>query len=147
MGRTWSASRETLMKIAWSSVVASIVALLASLVPVQAHHAFAAEFDAAKPVTLTGTVARVAWTNPHAHFQLDVTDQSGNVTSWDFELGSPNALMRRGWSRQALKPGDMITASGYLAKDGTHLANARSVTFGDGRKIFAGSSIDAGSSQ
>jgi hypothetical protein len=133
------------MRTALAAVSGIGVLLLAA--PALAHHAFAAEFDAAKPVTLTGTVARVAWTNPHAHFQLDVTDQSGNVTSWDFELGSPNALMRRGWSRQALKPGDMITASGYLAKDGSHLANARSVTLSDGRKIFAGSSIDTGSSQ
>ena len=106
-----------------------------------AHHSFAAEFDATKPITLTGTVAMVAWTNPHAHIHVDVSD-SGKVTSWDFELGSPNALIRRGWSARTLKPGETITVSGYRAKDGSALANARSVTLGDGRKIFAGSSLE-----
>ena len=135
------------MKITWSCVAVLGATLLASQATVLAHHAFAAEFDVAKPVTLTGTIAKIAWTNPHAHIQLDVTDQAGTVTSWDFELGSPNALMRRGWSRQTLKPGDMIIASGYLAKDGSHLANARSITLGDGRKVFAGSSVDPSSTQ
>jgi hypothetical protein len=135
------------MKTISSSLLVLSAALLASRVTVGAHHAFAAEFDAAKPITLTGTVARLAWTNPHAHFQLDVTDQDGHLTSWDFELGSPNALMRRGWSRQSLKPGEKITATGYLAKDGSYLANARSVTLSDGRRIFAGSSVDGGPGQ
>jgi hypothetical protein len=136
-----------LMKIASLGAVAVSTALLGSQVPVRAHHSFAAEFDAKQSVTLTGTVATIKWTNPHAHISVDVKDQTGNVTSWDFEMGSPNALMRRGWSRSSLKPGDVITVSGYLAKDGSHVANARSVTLGDGRKVFAGSSIETDQAQ
>jgi len=109
----------------------------------RAHHAFSAEFDAAKPITLTGTVAKVAWTNPHAHIHVDVADRAGKVTTWDFELGSPNALMRRGWSTRSLKPGDQVTVNGYLAKDGSSLANARSITLSDGHELFAGSSNDS----
>jgi hypothetical protein len=130
------------MKTTWLHVLAVSIALLVAQRAVQGHHAFSAEFDATKPITLTGTVAKIEWTNPHAHFILDVKDQGGAVTSWDFETGSPNALMRRGWSRSSLKPGDMITVSGYVAKDGSHLANARSVTLSDGRTVFAGSSSE-----
>jgi len=119
------------------------LALWVTQTATHAHHAFSAEFDAAKPITLTGTVARVAWTNPHAHIHVDVTDKAGKVTTWDFELGSPNALMRRGWSRTSLKPGDQVTVNGYLAKDGAALANARSITLGDGRELFAGSSNES----
>jgi hypothetical protein len=135
------------MKTAWLGVVAVITAVLAPQATVWAHHSFAAEFDAKKSITLTGTVASIKWTNPHAHISVDVKDQTGTVTSWDFEMGSPNALMRRGWSRSSLKPGDMITVNGYLAKDGSHLANARSVMLGDGRTVFAGSSIETAPAQ
>jgi hypothetical protein len=135
------------MKGTWSGVVGVSAVLLVAQVPVSAHHAFAAEFDAKKSVTLTGTVASIKWTNPHAHVSVDVKDQNGSVISWDFEMGSPNALMRRGWSRSSLKPGDMITVTGYLAKDGTHLANARSITLSDGRNVFAGSTIETGQTQ
>jgi hypothetical protein len=110
---------------------------------VQAHHAFSAEFDVAKPITLTGTVAKVAWTNPHAHIHVDVADRAGKVTTWDLELGSPNALMRRGWSARSVKPGDQVTVNGYLAKDGSSLANARSITLSDGHELFAGSSTES----
>jgi Family of unknown function (DUF6152) len=120
------------------------LALLVMPAAALAHHSFAAEFDAAKPITLSGTLVRVAWTNPHAHLHVDVTE-AGKVTSWDFELGSPNALMRRGWSAHSLKPGETITVNGYRAKDGTSMANARSITTADGRKMFAGSSIDTDS--
>ncbi len=131
------------MKAIWSGViVAGAVVLLARSAP-SAHHSFAAEFDVMKPVTLTGTVTRLAWTNPHAHIHVDVKEPTGQVTSWDFELGSPNALIRRGWSGKTLKPGDVITVSGYLARDGSHLANARAVTLSDGRKVFAGSSLES----
>jgi hypothetical protein len=130
------------MKTIWLSVVAISVGLLVAETPLWAHHSFAAEFDAEKPVVLVGTVTIVAWTNPHAHIHVDVPDQAGNVATWDLELGSPNALKRRGWSMNALKVGDKITVSGYPAKDGTHLANARSMTMSDGRTLFAGSSSE-----
>lgn len=116
--------------------------LAATAVPAFAHHSFAAEFDAKKPVTLTGTVTKLEWTNPHARFHVSVKDESGATTVWDFELGSPNGLMRHGWTRNSLKPGDQVTVMGYPAKDGTKLVNARSVTLADGRKIFAGSPED-----
>jgi len=109
-----------------------------------AHHSFAAEYDSAKPVTLKGAVTKMEWMNPHARFYVDVKDEGGKVTNWEFELGSPNGLMRRGWTRNSLKPGDVIIVEGYLAKDGSKLANARNVTLTDGRKIFAGSSDDGG---
>jgi hypothetical protein len=109
-----------------------------------AHHSFAAEFDASKPISLTGKVIELRWSNPHAHIYVDVADTSGTSVPWDFELGSPNALVRRGWSRTALKPGDTITVSGYLAKTVAHLANARSVILADGRIVFAGSSYENG---
>jgi hypothetical protein len=109
-----------------------------------AHHSFAAEYDSAKPVTLKGTVTKMEWTNPHARFYVDVKDESGKVINWELELGSPNGLMRRGWTRNSLKPGDAVIVEGYLAKDGSSLANARQVTLADGRKVFAGSSDDGG---
>jgi Family of unknown function (DUF6152) len=112
--------------------------------PAFAHHSFAAEYDAAKPVTLKGVVTKMEWANPHARFYVDVKDDAGAVTNWELELGSPNGLMRRGWTRSSLKPGDAVIVEGYLAKDGSKLANARQVTMGDGRKIFAGSSDDGG---
>jgi hypothetical protein len=130
------------MKLPWLS--AFVFGAVCSLSPmtVSAHHAFSAEFDAEKAVTLTGTLAVIEWTNPHAHIQINVTDQGGAVTGWNFELGSPNALIRRGWSRTTVHVGDTITVSGYLAKDGSHMANARSVTLSDGRTVFAGSSAE-----
>jgi hypothetical protein len=109
-----------------------------------AHHSFAAEYDSAKPVTLTGTVTKVEWMNPHARFYLDVKDETGKVNNWEFELGSPNGLMRRGWTRNSLKEGDTVTVSGSLAKDGSKLANARTVKLSDGREVFAGSASETG---
>jgi hypothetical protein len=110
--------------------------------PLFAHHSFAAEFDAAKPVVLKGAVTKLEWTNPHAHFFIDVKDETGKVTNWDLETGSPNALQRAGWGRNSLKIGDQLTVNGFLAKDGSKLANARTVHFADGRNVFAGSSGD-----
>jgi len=121
--------------------------LLVAAAPALAHHSFAAEYDNNKSLKLTGTVTKVEWMNPHARFYVDVKDEGGKVTNWEFELGSPNGLMRRGWTRNSLKPGDTVTVSGYQAKDGTSLGNARTVSLADGRKVFAGSTDDGGPTQ
>jgi hypothetical protein len=109
----------------------------------QAHHSFAAEFDRAKPITLEGTITKVEWTNPHARIYIDVKDDaSGEVISWDFELGPPNGLMRQGWNRNSLREGHIVKISGFLSKDQTHVANARTVHLPDGRQVLTGSSFD-----
>jgi hypothetical protein len=113
-------------------------------VPAFGHHSFAAEYDSTKPMSATGEVTKVEWMNPHARFYVDVKDEGGKTTNWEFELGSPNGLMRQGWTRNSLKPGDTISVEGYLAKDGSKLANARTVKLSDGRKVFAGSTTDGG---
>jgi hypothetical protein len=105
-----------------------------------AHHSFAAQYDANKPVTLKGTVSKVEWTNPHARFYVDVRDENGTVTNWNLELASPNVLVRNGWTRKSLNVGDEIVVEGSLAKDGSKMANARVVRLADGRRVFAGSS-------
>ena len=122
-------------------VLATSISLLAAR-SVLAHHSFSAEFDENRQVTLTGVVTKVEWMNPHAHFTVEVKDDSGSMLSWDFETGSPNALSRRGWTRNSLKLGDIVTVQGLRAKDGSKIASARSVTLADGRKIFAGSADD-----
>jgi len=119
--------------------LAATAGLLVYLAPVDAHHSFAAEYDAAKPIKLTGKVTKVEWTNPHARFYIDVVDASGKVTNWNLELGSPNVLKRAGWNRTDLKEGDTVTIEGAQAKDGSHMANARTVDL-NGRHLFAGSS-------
>jgi Family of unknown function (DUF6152) len=128
-------------------VAATLSLMMLTSIPAFPHHAFAAEFDAKKPITLTGTVTKIEWTNPHARFYVSVTDPGGGTTVWDLELASPNGLMRRGWSRTSIKPGDTVTVMGYLAKDGSKMANTRSVTLTDGRKIFAGTPDDGGPTQ
>jgi hypothetical protein len=105
-----------------------------------AHHSFAAEFDANSPIDLTGTVTKVAWANPHTFFYIDVTTDKGEVENWALEMGSPNGLMRRGWTRDSMKIGDVVTVAGSRAKDGSFKGNARSVTLSGGRRLFAGSS-------
>ena len=115
------------------------IALVASSAPLVAHHSFAAEYDAKKPVTLKGAVTRIEWTNPHARFYVDVKDDKGTVTNWNLELASPNVLARQGWTRNSLKVGDVISVEGSMAKDGSNMANARNVTLPDGRRVFAGS--------
>jgi hypothetical protein len=105
-----------------------------------AHHSFAAEFDANSPIELTGTVTKVAWANPHTFFYIDVTNAKGEIEPWALEMGSPNGLMRRGWTRDSMKIGDVVTVTGSRAKDGSFKGNARSVTLSTGRKLFAGSS-------
>ena len=108
--------------------------------PAFAHHAFAAEFDRDRPIEVTGTVTNVEWMNPHARFYVDVEDDNSAVVKWDFELGSPNGLMRQGWRRDSLKPGDVVTVSGWRARNAPNVANARAVKLGDGREVFASSS-------
>jgi predicted methyltransferase len=107
-----------------------------------AHHSFEAEFDRNKTVQIKGAVTQLEWTNPHAHLYIDSKDDTGHVTNWNFELGSPNLLRRMGWTKEALHPGDIITVEGYRAKDGSNLANARKITMADGKQVFAGSSAE-----
>jgi len=125
------------MRATFAIVVAG---LLLAAVPAVAHHSFAAEFDANKPIKLTGTVTKIEWMNPHAYFYIDVKDESGKVTNWGLEMGSPNGLMRQGWSRNSMKIGDEITVEGSRAKDGSNIGNARSVMMSDGKRLFAASS-------
>ena len=124
--------------------VVAALGLLVPVAPVLAHHSFAAEYDASKPVTLKGTVTKVEWTNPHARFYVAVKDDAGNVTNWNLELASPNVLARNGWTRHSLNEGDQITVEGSKAKDGSNLANARVVTLASGKKVFAGSNVPDG---
>jgi Family of unknown function (DUF6152) len=108
---------------------------------VSAHHSFAAEFDSSKVVNLMGTVTKVEWQNPHTFFYLDVKDDSGAVTNWALELGSPNGLMRDGWTRNTLKIGDVVTVEGSQARTGKPIANARVITLkATGQRLFAASS-------
>jgi len=116
--------------------------LIISVAPLAAHHSFEAEYDFNKTVKLTGTVTKVEWLNPHARFYIDVMDDNGKVTSWNLELGPIVILVRQGWRKDSLKPGDQVTVEGFLAKDGNALANARRVTLPDGRRVFAGSSAE-----
>jgi hypothetical protein len=131
-----------------SLAVCTAFALIAATGPVAAHHSFAAEFDANKPLTVSGTVTKLEWTNPHARLYVDETDATGKVVnSWDFELGPPNGLMRNGWNRNSLKAGHKVTVTGFHSKTNPHVANARTVTLADGRRVFAGSSFDTGPAQ
>lgn len=132
-----SLDMRVLLSIAFVSVLAPLAAL--------AHHSFAAEYDSKKPVELKGTVTGIDWVNPHAWIHMEVKDESGKAANWDCELGSPNLLMRNGWRKDSIKPGDSIIVNGSAAKDGTNIANARTVKMGDGRRVFnAGSSGEPG---
>ncbi len=108
--------------------------------PVQTHHAFSAEFDAAQPVTFEGTVTRMEWINPHCWIHIEVTAEDGTTEEWAIETGTPNVLFRRGLTKDALLPGTEVIVEGYKAKDGSRRANGRDVTFADGTTAFVGSS-------
>jgi hypothetical protein len=114
--------------------------LLLPVAPLWAHHAFAAEFDAKKPIKLQGTITKIEWINPHSWIHIDVKNSDGTTTSWMIECGSPNTLFRRGFTKDSLPSGVEVIVDGYLAKDGGNRANGRDVTFADGKKLFLGSS-------
>ena len=122
----------------------AVLALATTAAPVRAHHAFASEFDAESPVTLRGTVTIMEWVNPHSWIHIDVKGTDGAVVSWMVEGGSPNALLRLGFTKNALMPGMEIVVDGYQAKDRSKTAVGRSLTLADGRKLFLGSSAPGG---
>lgn len=124
----------------WSSVAGVALLLTVTAAPAAAHHAFAAEFDAAKPIHLEGTVTRMEWINPHAWVHIDVEKPDGAVERWMIEGGTPNTLLRRGFTKKSLLPGTKIVVDGYQAKDGSLKGNGRDLTLPDGRKLFLGSS-------
>ena len=116
-----------------------ILALATGAAPA-AHHAFSAEFDGSKPVTLKGTVTRMEWINPHSWLHIDVTGPDGKVVKWEIEGGAPNALFRRGWNKNSVPVGTVVVVEGFRAKDGSNRANGQSVTLADGKKLFLSSS-------
>jgi hypothetical protein len=129
------------MRIKSAALLATVGLILAAPVAkVSAHHSFAAEFDANKPITVTGTVTKMEWTNPHVWIHVDVKKPDGKIENWGFEAGTPNVLFRRGFTRQSLAVGTEVKIDGYKAKDGTLRGNGRDITLPDGRTLFVGSS-------
>jgi hypothetical protein len=123
-----------------SSIILAAAAVIA--VPAIAHHSFAAEFDATKTIDLTGVVTKVEWANPHTFIYIDVETESGDYENWAIEMGSPNGLMRRGWTRNSLQIGDVVNITGSRARDDSFKGNARAVVLANGERLFAGSSQD-----
>jgi hypothetical protein len=126
------------MKI-WTRTLLAMLVTATAAGTAMAHHSFAAEFDASKKLNLTGTVTKVQWRNPHTYFYIDVKGEDGQIHNWAMELGSPNVLMRRGWTRDSLKLGDQVTVEGSRARDNSYKGNATSVVMGDGKRMFNGS--------
>ena len=131
------------MKLRSLSAAAALLALLAPC-GVHAHHAFAAEFDREQPIEITGAVTKVEWMNPHARIYVDAPDpdREGEVFNWNLELSSPNVLMRRGWRRDSLEIGDVVTVNGWRARNNPHVGNVRDVVRDDGTRMFAASSAE-----
>ena len=125
-----------------SITLAAAFGLLVSAAPLLAHHSFAAEYDTTKPVKVTGVVTKMEWMKPHARFYVDVKEADGTVATWNFELGAIPVLLKQGWRKEALKPGDQVTVEGNRAKDESHTAAARVVLLPDGRRVFGGSAAD-----
>ena len=117
---------------------------LVTMAPVLAHHSFSTQYDIAKPVEMKGAVTKVEWTNPHARFYIDVRDEKGEVTNWNFEMASPNVLVRNGWKPNTLKIGDQVTVGGYLARTAPRMAIAGAITDANGRPLFASTQADLG---
>lgn len=127
------------MKTKSAVVLATLgMVLMTAAVTLRAHHAFSAEFDAKKPLSFKGTISRMEWTNPHVWLHVDVKKPNGGVETWAFEAGTPNVLFRRGITKESVKVGMEVMVDGYQAKDGSHRANGRDLTFPDGRKMFLG---------
>ena len=126
------------MKTKLFLILASLV--LAAGIPANAHHSFAAVFDAEKPVEKSGTVTEVEWMNPHAWIYIDVEEEDGEVVNWAFEIGSPNGLMRRGWTRKSVQVGDVISITGYHARDGSNRGNVKTIVLADGEELTGNSS-------
>jgi hypothetical protein len=138
------------MKTTIRTTVLSLTAsLLAVALPAYAHHSFPAQYDVKKPITLTGKITKVEWTNPHIFIYMDVPDEeTGATVNWALELGGPNALIRSGWKRDSLKNDDLITVEGSLARDGSHLVNAKSIVMtATGKRMLAGSSQDTSTAE
>jgi len=132
--------RNRVWRTATVAALGAVLGLWLSATPMLAHHAFTAEFDATKPVTVRGIVTKVEWINPHSWIHVDVKEPDGQVVNWAFELGAPNALFRRGWRKDSIGPGIEVVISGYRGKSGRPIANGRTIKFADGRELFAGSS-------
>ncbi len=125
------------MRLKVLGVIVTAIVWIA-VAPAAAHHAFSAEFDDTKPVTLTGTVTSVRWSNPHAWIYIDVQGEDGQVVNWALEFGGANSLYRRGWRQSDVAPGTLVTIEGFRARSGTPTANARNISLPDGRRLFSG---------